>query len=86
MAEELLLGTMGGGGVRMRSSKLFQNVTPPPCLAAWFVNVSEDRRRIKSSLFAEVCSKVGSEISAGSAGPSPTLGEEAVVVGAEADE
>lgn len=80
--EELPVGTIGGGGVLMRSSKLFQKFTPPECLMAWFVNALEDRLLIESSLSDE-SSGIFSELSMGPAVTGPRFGEEAVVVGCD---
>ena len=42
--EELPLGIAIGGGVLIRSSKVFQKPNPPEFLMAWLVNVLEDER------------------------------------------
>lgn len=74
-AEELSLGTIGGGGVRIRSSRLFQNDGPPAFLMAWCVNALEERL-----LFIEA-SDIDSKLSIGPAVAGAMFGEDAVVVG-----
>lgn len=73
--EELSLGIMGGGGVRIRSSKLFQNDGPPAFRMAWCVNVLDERL-----LFNEA-SDIDSRLSRGPIVAGAILGEDAVVVG-----
>ena len=73
--EELSLGIMGGGGVRIRSSKLFQNDGPPEFLMAWCVNVLDDRL-----LFIDA-SDIDSKLSKGPTVAGAMFGEDAVVVG-----
>lgn len=80
--EELSLGMIGGGGVRIRSSKLFQNVGPPEFLMAWCENALEERRLEWSSMFIAGSSEMFSRLSNG-----PTVavrfGEDVAVVGCE---
>ena len=72
--EELSLGIMGGGGVRIRSFRLFQKDGPPAFLIACVVNVAEDVRLREPS---DICSR----LSIGPAVAWAMLGEDAVVVG-----
>ena len=71
IAEELLRGSMGGGGVRMRSSKLFQKLTPPEFLIAWDVKALEERR-----LSREMSSGKALMVSVGPAVTGTRFGEE----------
>ena len=75
---------MGGGGVRMRSSKLFQKLTPPEFLIAWELNALEERRRADSSS-RETSSGETPVLSVGPAITGARLGEEQEVVGCECD-
>ena len=73
--EELSLGTIGGGGVCIRSSRVFQNDGPPAFLMAWCVKVLEDR------LLLIEASDIDSRLSRGPAVAGAMFGEDAVVVG-----
>lgn len=80
MPEELSLGIAGGGGVLIRSSKLFQNADPPLRMA-WLVNVLEERRLNERSLPIDASSEFCSTLSNGPAVAGARLGDDAVVVG-----
>ena len=82
MTEGLSLGISGGGGVRIRSSKLFQKVGPPEFLMAWCENELEERRLKSSSLFTEGSSEMFSRLSSGPA-VAVRFGEDAAVFGCE---
>lgn len=71
-----------GGGVRMRSSNVFQNPKPPELRIAWLVKVLEDDRRlIECSLLTIKSSGLRSRESEGVGAVAWRLGDEAVVVG-----
>ena len=78
MAAELLRGRGGGGGVRMRSSKLFQKWTPPECLIAWDVKALEERR-----LSREMSSGMALVLSVVMGAEGAKVGEEQKVVGCD---
>ena len=81
--EELLLGTKIGGGVRMRSSKLFQKLMPAEFLMAWVENALEDRRVEDPSLSKDVSSIAELALSAGPDVIGPRLGDGAAEAGCE---
>ena len=83
MPAELFLGAIGGGGVRILSSNVFQNETPPECLTAWLVKALDDRLLMESSLLVERSPGMPSMVSAGPVVMGPRLGDEALVVGWE---
>ena len=83
MPAELFLVTIGGGGVRILSSNVFQNDTPPECLTAWLVKALDERLFTDSSLLVDRSPGMPSIVSAGPAVMGPRLGDEALVVGWE---
>lgn len=69
-----------GGGVRMRSSNVFQKPKPPELRIAWLVKVLEDDR-MECSLLIIKSSGLRSRESEGVGAVAWRLGDEAVVVG-----
>lgn len=75
-ADELLRGSIGGGGVRIRSSKLFQKLIPPEFLIAWDVKTLEERR-----LSTELSSGMALVLSVAPAAIGARMGDEQDVAG-----
>ena len=73
-----------GGGVRILSSKVFQNPNPAEFRMACCVNVLDDERLLTDmSLSIATSSGISSKLSVGPAVAGSILGEDAVVVGCD---